>query len=125
MNKPLKIASIGPYFPFRGGISDFHKDLIKQLKISHNIEVINFKKLYPNFLFPGKSQTVNKKLNSNNISRRILNPLSVFSWNRAIKYINQFDADVIIISYWHPFFALMFSYLSKRLKSKKNILFNA
>lgn len=119
MNKPLKIASIGPYFPFRGGISDFHKDLIKQLKISHNIEVINFKKLYPNFLFPGKSQTVNKKLNSNNISRRILNPLSVFSWNRAIRYINQFDADVIIISYWHPFFALMFSYLSKRLKSKK------
>ena len=79
MNKPLKIASIGPYLPFRGGISDFHNDIIKQLKISNDVEVINFKKLYPNFLFPGKSQTIDKKLNSNHKSRRILNPLNIFS----------------------------------------------
>ena len=77
MNKPLKIVSIGPYLPFRGGISDFNKDLIKQLKISNDVEIVNFKKLYPNFLFPGKSQIINDDLNNSYDSRRILNPLNI------------------------------------------------
>tara|TARA_X000001036_G_C20610000_1_gene778601 strand:+ start:22 stop:1143 length:1122 start_codon:yes stop_codon:yes gene_type:complete len=119
LNKPLKIASIGPYLPFRGGISDFHQDLIKQLKISNDVEIINFKKLYPNFLFPGKSQTAKKNLHSNHDSRRILNPLNIFSWTSAVQFINKFNADIIIISYWHPFFALMYSFIAKKVKCKK------
>lgn len=127
MNKPLKIASIGPYLPFRGGISDFHNDLIKQLKISNDVEVINFKKLYPNFLFPGKSQTIDKNPNSNHKSRRILNPLNIFSWISAVQFINKSNADIVIISYWHPFFAFMYSFIAKKIKCKKKyfIMHNA
>ena len=32
MNNNLKIVSIGPYSPFRGGISDFNHHLVTQLK---------------------------------------------------------------------------------------------
>ena len=119
MNKQLKIASIGPYLPFRGGISDFHNDLVEQLKISHNVEIINFRKLYPNFLFPGKSQTINKNLNSKKKSVRILNPINIITWHKAIRFINKYNADIIIFSYWHPFFALMFSFIAKRINCKK------
>ncbi len=119
MNKPLKIVSIGPYLPFRGGISDFNKDLIKQLKISNDVEIVNFNKLYPNFLFPGKSQIINDDLNNSYDSRRILNPLNIFSWTNAINFINKFNADIIIISYWHPFFAFMYSFIAKKVKCKK------
>ena len=119
MNKTLKIASIGPYLPYRGGISDFHNNLVKQLNISNNVEIINFKKLYPNFLFPGKSQTINKNSNSNYGSRRMLSPLNIFNWINTIKFINKFNPDIVIISYWHPFFSLMYSFIAKKVKCKK------
>ena len=59
MNKNLKIVSIGPYSPFRGGIADFNHHLVTQLKNSHDVTILNFKKLYPKIFFPGKSQYKN------------------------------------------------------------------
>ena len=118
MNNNLKIVSIGPYLPFRGGISDFHKYLVNQISLNHNVTVLNFKKLYPKILFPGKSQYKDNNPESN-LSLRILNPLNFLSWKRAIKKINQLHSDIVIFSYWHPFFAPMYSFIAKRIRTKK------
>ena len=118
MNNNLKIVSIGPYSPFRGGISDFNHHLVTQLKNSHDVTILNFKKLYPKIFFPGKSQYKNN-VSNNNSSIRILNPLNIFSWRKAIKKINELNTDIIIFSYWHPFFSIMYSYIAKRINTKK------
>ena len=118
MNNNLKIVSVGPYIPFRGGISDFHKYLVKQLSLNHNLTILNFKKLYPKILFPGKSQYKNENLERNS-SSRILNPLNFLSWKHAIKKINQLKSDIVIFSYWHPFFAPMYSFIANRINTKK------
>ena len=99
MNNNLKIVSIGPYSPFRGGISDFNHHLVTQLKNSHDVTILNFKKLYPKIFFPGKSQYKNNASN-NNSSLRILNPLNILSWRKAIKKINELNTDIAIFSYW-------------------------
>ena len=112
MNNNLKIVSIGPYSPFRGGISDFNHHLVTQLKNSHDVTILNFKKLYPKIFFPGKSQYKNN-VSNNNSSLRILNPLNIFSWRKAIKKINELNTDIVIFSYWHPFFSMMYSYIAK------------
>ena len=118
MNNNLKIVSIGPYSPYRGGISDFNHDLINQLKKTHNVSILNFEKLYPSIFFPGKSQYKNRSSDSDK-SFRILNPLNIFSWKKAVRKINQMKSDIVIFSYWHPFFALMYSYIAKKIKTKK------
>ena len=111
-------VSIGPNSPFRGGISDFNHHLVTQLKNSHDVTILNFKKLYPKIFFPGKSQYKNNASN-NNSSLRILNPLNIFSWRKAIKKINELNTDIVIFSYWHPFFSIMYSYIAKRINTKK------
>jgi|TARA_B100001093_G_scaffold520501_1_gene617012 glycosyltransferase involved in cell wall biosynthesis len=118
LNNNLKIVSIGPYSPFRGGISDFNHHLVTQLKNSHDVTILNFKKLYPRIFFPGKSQYKNS-ISKSNSSLRILNPLNIFSWKKSIKKINELDTDIVIFSYWHPFFAIMYSYIAKRINTKK------
>tara|TARA_B100000886_G_scaffold50653_1_gene31151 strand:+ start:185 stop:1300 length:1116 start_codon:yes stop_codon:yes gene_type:complete len=118
LNNNLKIVSIGPYIPFRGGISDFHKYLANQISLKHNVTILNFKKLYPKILFPGKSQYKDINLERNS-SLRILNPLNFLSWKRAIKKINQLNSDIVIFSYWHPFFSPMYSFIAKRISAKK------
>ena len=48
---------LGPAYPYRGGIADtnhaFAKELIKQ---GETTEIWTFTKLYPNIIFPGKTQ---------------------------------------------------------------------
>jgi hypothetical protein len=51
----MRIVLLGPYYPFRGGISDTNQELFNSLiKKGHKVDIIDFKLLYPKLLFPGK-----------------------------------------------------------------------
>ena len=53
----MRIVLLGPYYPFRGGISDTNQELFNSLiKKGHKVYIIDFKLLYPKLLFPGKNQ---------------------------------------------------------------------
>ena len=48
---------IGPAYPYRGGIADSQNEFARSLTdLGKKVKLFTFKKLYPNFLFPGKSQ---------------------------------------------------------------------
>ncbi|MNS25931.1 Spore coat protein SA [compost metagenome] len=104
----LKIVLVGPAYPYRGGIAQSQAILFQHLSKDNDVSIVNFKRQYPGFLFPGKSQfeegedvfgiptEKNKRLID------ILNPLSWIS--TGIKIAKQ-KPDVVIFSYWMPFFA--------------------
>lgn len=120
----MKIVTIGPFPPLRGGISDFHYALFKQLSKNNDVSVINFKKLYPNILFPGKTQYQDKKVNNDNVYS-VINPINIFTWFRGKKIIKKINPDKVIISYWHFFFIPVYLYLLKRIKKgNRYILFH-
>ena len=52
----MKIGIISVAPPFRGGISAHTSQLIQSLSTQHQITCFNFKRQYPDFLFPGKTQ---------------------------------------------------------------------
>ena len=43
MSSRLKIVTIGPFPPLRGGISDFHESLVIQLSKRNDVTVLDFK----------------------------------------------------------------------------------
>ncbi len=99
-----KYLILGTAFPYRGGMAMFNEQLAKALlEAGHEVEVVTFTLQYPNFLFPGESQTedrpapteypIVRKLNS-------VNPLSFFATGR---YIRSRRPDVIICKFWLPF----------------------
>ena len=53
----MKIVIVSPAYPLRGGIAHSAGLLYKELSKDHEVFLITFKRQYPNFLFPGKSQT--------------------------------------------------------------------
>jgi len=120
----LKILTIGPFPPLRGGISDFHYSLFNEFSKHHDISVLSFKKLYPSILFPGKNQYHDKHVDVDSVYN-ILNPINIFSWFRAKKIINNINPDRIIISYWHFFFIPLYIYILKNAKNvKRYVLFH-
>ena len=53
----MKIISIGPAYPYRGGLASFNDRLAQQFTAEgHDIEIFTFSLQYPKFLFPGKTQ---------------------------------------------------------------------
>ena len=115
----MKITLIGPYPPFRGGISDFNYSLSKQLEVDQELQLINFTTQYPHLLFPGKTQY---KTNQNTTadSNRILSSINYFSWRRTANSILKFDPELIIVQYWMPFFSFSYNSVINRIKRKTN-----
>ena len=120
INSKMKIILLGPFYPYRGGISDTNEELAERLiESGHCVNVINFKMLYPKFIFPGKTQFFQEKKEFNNIrNQRLINSLNFFSWNNVIKKINDFDAELLISSYWTPLISVCISYINSEVSKK-------
>lgn len=102
----MRIAIVSPFYPYRGGIAQFSGMLYNTLRERAEVEVFNFSKLYPDLLFPGKSQYVEAGDNTMQApSLEILSSINPLSWRSTALHINNFNPDVVIFAYWMSFFA--------------------
>ncbi len=117
----MKILFISPFPPLRGGISKETETLYEFMRKKNNVHVISYKRLYPDFLFPGKSQFLNqnKFIKDKNIISLIdsINPLT---WRDTVKYIIDNKFQNIYVRYWHPFFIPLFLYIFRKIKLADN-----
>ncbi|MCD6380294.1 glycosyltransferase [bacterium] len=101
----LKICLVGPAYPYRGGISHYTTCLAKELRKKHRVYLVNYKRLYPKFLFPGKTQFDESKTPLIVESDRIIDSINPLSWVKAAFRIVRFNADMVVVQWWHPYFA--------------------
>ena len=111
-----RLAVIGLCYPFRGGISHFSTLLVRALRVRHEVEFITLTRQYPEFLFPGKTQydTSSRTLVESN--EPIIDSLNPVTWIKAARALNNSEPDLIVIQWWHPFFAPAFGTIVRLLK---------
>ncbi len=113
----MKIAFLGPAWPFRGGIAQFIAILAEMLEErSHEVTVFSFIKQYPKLIFPGQEQIdkSSKKIDLNIVP--VLTPYNPLTFHRTIKAILEAKPDIVVFKYWIPFFAPAFGYILKKLR---------
>lgn len=122
----MKIDLIGPSYPFRGGISYYSTLLFKNLKTKHATQFYSFKRQYPRFLFPGKTDRdySTPPLMDAEV-RPILDSVNPISWLYVASKIVRDKPDVTIFPWWVAFWAPQFLTIIFVLKlfSKTKILF--
>jgi glycosyltransferase involved in cell wall biosynthesis len=109
----MKLFIISPFKPFRGGIAQFSDELFVRLKQTLFVVKINYKRLYPSFLFPGTSQFVdgyNKNSKELNDGIDSLNPFSTLKLLKKIK--KDKEKKVILSVYWMSFFSPILSFIA-------------
>ena len=100
----LKILSLGPAWPYRGGIASFNDRLAKQFSSEgHNIEIFTFTLQYPAFLFPGKTQYTDGPPPEGISITRLLNSINPFSWISTGIKIRKVRPDILLMRFWLPF----------------------
>lgn len=101
----IRVALVGPSWPYRGGIAHFTGMLEREFSRSCRVSVWNFRRLYPSFLFPGRTQFDEGPSPFGYTSSRIIDSIWPPSWRRAARCIADWNPDVVVVQWWHPFFA--------------------
>ncbi len=115
----MKITLIGPVYPYRGGIAHFTSMLATKLLDDDNeIQLISFKKLYPSWLYPGKSDK-DPSLEPLKVDAQfLLNPLDPLSWQKTVDAICNYRPEIVIVQWWVTFLAPMYTFIGARLRKK-------
>ena len=123
MNNRMKICIVGPSYPFRGGIAHYMTLLFKELKKSHEVKFFSFKKQYPLWLFPGKTdRDTSKQTIADSEIRPLLHSMNPLSWIHVFSQIRKYAPDLVIFPWWVAFWAPQFgtiSWLVKKCKISK------
>jgi len=109
----LKIALVGVTHPFRGGISHYNTVLCQALRRDHEVRFLSLKKQYPGLLFPGKTQEDESEKPLQAPNEPCLGPVNPLSWLNTYRRIRAFKPDLVLFSWWHPFFAPAFGTVAR------------
>jgi glycosyltransferase involved in cell wall biosynthesis len=102
------IAVFGPYHPHRGGIAHHTTLLAETLAREHPVLGLGFTRLYPGFLFPGRTQRDESGaplLPQGVEVRHIVDCVGPPTWVAAVSALRRFHTRLLIVQWWHPFFA--------------------
>jgi glycosyltransferase involved in cell wall biosynthesis len=120
----MRIAILSPFYPYRGGIAQFSDRLYEALVDNGNkVSAFNFSRLYPDVLFPGKTQYVD---NVNPVlaerTSRTLDSINPFSYQSTLNSIRKFNPDVLIISYWMSFFVPAYAHIANYIRKNCKVV---
>ena len=101
----MRIAVIGPTFPYRGGIAHHTTLLVRHLREQHSVDFISFKSQYPGWLFPGKTDRDPSTDTLAEPCEYILSPMDPISWIRTAYRVRNTRPDLVILPWWIPFWA--------------------
>lgn len=117
-----KIILIGPVYPYRGGISHYTGLMYWELSKHYDVEMLSYKMQYPKILFKKEQRDYKNdsfKIDETNFMINTANPFNII---RTARYIKKKQPNMVIIQWWHPYFAPCYFLLAKFM-GKQNLTF--
>ncbi len=110
----MKIALIGPAWPYRGGIAHHTNLLARALReMGHQVDVITFKRQYPKFLYPGTFQEEGGEVFGEICSERLIDSMNPFNWLSVGKTLRKRGYDLYVFRFWIPLFGPLFGTIAR------------
>jgi glycosyltransferase involved in cell wall biosynthesis len=113
-----KIVLIGPVYPFKGGISHYTGLMCRALRQRYDVTMISYSMQYPKILFRKEQRDFSNDSFKAEDTEYLLNTASISSIRKTAAKINDIAPALVIIQWWHPYFAPCYQLLVKRLKSR-------
>lgn len=111
-----RVVIVGPVYPYKGGISHYTGLMYRALEKKYDVTMVSYKFQYPKFLFKKEQRDYSNdvfKIEQTNYWIHTANPINCV---RSAHKINRLKPDMVIIQWWHPYFAPCYWILAKCLK---------
>lgn len=113
----MRFSLIGPVYPYRGGIAHYNSLLNQALNDNdHLTQIVSFKRQFPQWLYPGKSDKDPSKFPIVPNANYILDPFYPWTWVNCIQMVSNFQPNLVAIQWWTTFWAIPFGTISSRLR---------
>jgi len=113
-----RVALVGPVVPYRGGIAQHTTMLHRALGEVCESLTVSFVRQYPRWLYPGKTdRNEDAALYSIPSVEFLIDSLNPLTWEKAILRIEAFDPDIVVLPWWHVYWAPCFWWFARRLSS--------
>lgn len=114
-----KIVLIGPVYPYKGGIAHYTSLMYQALAKEHDVTMISYKMQYPKFLFKKEQKDYSNDMFKVEDTQFLINTANPFNIIGVANQIKKMKPDLVIIQWWHPYFAPCYSILTRFLKNTK------
>jgi len=111
-----KIVIIGPVYPYKGGISHHTSLMFQTLSKEYETEAVTYKLQYPKFLFKKEQKDYRNDGLKINSAKYWINTANPFNWINSARKIRALKPGLVIMQWWHPYFAPCYWILSKLFK---------
>ncbi|MCR4586627.1 MAG: glycosyltransferase [Lachnospiraceae bacterium] len=111
-----KIVVIGPVYPYKGGISHYTGLLVRALGKKYETVCYSYSMQYPKLLFKREQKDYTNKSFCAEDTKYEINTANPFNWGKSAGLIRAEKPDLVIISWWHPYFAPCYQGLTAHLK---------
>lgn len=118
-----RIVLIGPVYPYKGGISHYTGMLCRALRKKYEVEMISYSLQYPKFLFKKEQKNYEDDFLQIEDTKFLINTANPISWISVVSHIRKEKPDLLIMQWWHPYFAPCYRVLTDRLHRQVRILY--
>ncbi len=110
----MKITILGPAHPYRGGLAAIMQSIAREYsRRGDEVLIRTFTLQYPEFLFPGESQTVDSDPPQDISIVRCVNTMNPLNWISVGLKIRSEAPDILLLKYWTPFMAPCFGTIAR------------
>jgi glycosyltransferase involved in cell wall biosynthesis len=118
----VKIALLGPYFPYKGGVAHYTGLLHRELSKKHEIVAVSYSVQYPHMLYRRPQKDYGNDALRVKETHFLLNTVNPLSWVSTARFINREKPDALLIEWWHPFFAPSYAVLLRLIAKSINVV---
>lgn len=114
----MKCVLIGPTYPFRGGIAHYTTLLCQELRKRHQVTLLSFRRQYPAWLFPGRTDRDPSQKVLAVDCERVLDPFQPWTWMQTARRIVDLEPDLVLFQWWVPFWAPSWTVILRRVRGR-------
>lgn len=80
------------------------------------MSIITFKRQYPAFLFPGKTQFEEENIKTDIPARMLIDSVNPVTWLNVGRKVRDEKPDIVIVKFWLPFFGLCYGTICRQIR---------
>ena len=119
----MKIVMLGPVYPFKGGISQYSGAMCRALAEEHEVRAVSYSMQYPKLLYRHPQRDEQNTTFRYDPAVFPLNTVSPLSWLQTAKLIRREHPDLVIVQWWHPWFAPCYAAVLRSVRKTAPVLF--
>jgi glycosyltransferase involved in cell wall biosynthesis len=101
----MRLVLVGPVYPYRGGIAHYTTRLARALAERHHVQVISYRRQYPAWLYPGRTDKDPSQNPLRVEAEYLLDPLNPATWRATAQRISGLAPDLLVLQWWNTFWA--------------------